>query len=45
MKGHTVPLSEPGDWDQRQQEKEVLVTDQIPKLFPDNMDYSVSTLQ
>jgi hypothetical protein len=45
MKAHTVPLSEPDHWDPHQQEGEVHVTDQLPKLFPDNMDYSVSILQ
>lgn len=45
MKGHIVPLPEPDDWDQHQQEREVQVTDQLPKLSPDNMDYSVSILQ
>jgi len=45
MKGHIMPLFEPVEQGQHQQVREAQVTDQLPKLSPDNMDYSVSTQQ
>jgi len=45
MKGHIMPLFEPAEQGQHQQVREEQVTDQLPKLSPDNMDYFVSTQQ
>ena len=40
-----MPLFEPAEQGQHQQVREAQVTDQLPKLSPDNMDYSVSIQQ